>query len=97
MKITAEHPKAIGKRAGISVEERLLLDRITLHRGGISPGNEEFATAIEAHLAHSGLSFGNGTAMSARKAANAIVAEILDETGFGLADSPVEDVAQGGH
>jgi hypothetical protein len=97
MQIAAEHTEAVCESAGIGVEEGLLLDGIALHAGGVSPGNVEFAATIEADFADSRLTVGDWTTVAAGKAADAVVAEILDETRIGFADSLVENVAQGGH
>jgi len=97
MKVAAEHTEAVGKGARICVEERFLLDGIALHSGGVSPRNKEFATAVEADLADSWLSFRNGTAMPTRKTTDTIVPEVFDEIRIGFSDSLVEDVTQGGH
>ena len=77
------------------MEERLLLDGITLHTGGVSPRDIERATAVVADFADSGLAVGNGAAMAAGEAADPVVVEFFVESGFGFADSLVEDVAQG--
>jgi hypothetical protein len=97
MQVAAEHPKAVGERSRIGVKERLLLDGVALHAGGVSPGDIEFATAIEADFADSGLTVGDRAAVAAGEAAHAIVAERFDEGRIGFADSVVENVAQGGH
>jgi hypothetical protein len=97
VQIAAQHSEAVGKRAGISVKKGLLFDGIALHSGGVSPRHVESAATIEADFADAGLSFGNGTAVAAGKAAHAIIAEILGERGIGFADSLVENVTQGGH
>jgi hypothetical protein len=61
------------------VEERLLLNGIALRTGGVSPGNVEFAAAIEADFANSSLTFGDWATVSAGKAADTIVPEILNQ------------------
>jgi hypothetical protein len=81
----------------MGVEERLFLDGVTLGSGGISPGDVECAAAVVADFADAGLAFGNGTAVSAGKAADAIVVEMFVEGGIGFSDSFVEDGAEGGH
>ena len=96
MEVAAEHAETVGKCAGIRVEEGLLLDGIALHASGISPGNIELAGAIEAHLAHTSLAFGNRATMTAGETADAIIPEILNQGWIGFADSLVEDVAQRG-
>ena len=37
VQVAAEHAEAVGERAGIGVEERLLLDRIALHAADVAP------------------------------------------------------------
>ena len=37
VEIAAEHAEAVGQRAGIDVEERLLLDGIALHAADVAP------------------------------------------------------------
>ena len=78
------------------MEERLLFDGIALRAGNVSPRNIERAAAVEADFADAGLAFGNRAAVTAGEAAQAIVFELLVESGFGLADSLVENCAQGG-
>ena len=97
MQIAAQHAEAIGERTGIRVKKWLFLDRVTLGSGGVSPGDVERAAAIVADFAHAGLAFGDGAAMSASKAAHAVVGELLVEAGIGLANSLVENTAEGGH
>jgi hypothetical protein len=97
MQVAAEHAEAVGESAGVSMEERLLFDGIALHSGGVSPGDVEFATAVEADFTDSGLAFGDGAAVAAGEAADAVVTEILHEGRIGFADSLIEDVAEGGH
>ena len=97
MKIASHHAEAVGKRARIGVEKWLLFDGIALRSGGVSRGNVELAAAVEADFADSGLTFGNGTTMSAGEAAETIVFETLDQRGVGLADVIVQNGAKGGH
>ena len=97
VQIAAQHSEAVGERAGMRVEERLLFDGIALHPCGISPGNVKRAAAVVAHFADAGLALGNGAAVTAGETANAVVVEFLVESWIGLANSAVEDVAEGGH
>jgi len=78
------------------VEERFLFDGVALHAGGVSPGDIKSAAAVVADFANPGLAFGNGTAVSAGKAADTLIGEFLIERRVGFADSLVEDVAQAG-
>jgi hypothetical protein len=79
------------------VEERLLFDGIALHACGVSPGDVERAAAVVADFAHTGLALGNGAAVAAGKTADALVVEFFVERGVGLANSAVENIAEGGH
>ena len=97
VKIAAQHSEAVGEGAGMGVEERLLLHGIALGSGGVSPGDIEGAAAVVADFADSGLAFGDGAAVSAGEAAEAVVAELFDKGGVGFADALVEDGAEGGH
>src|SRR3974377_1080065 len=51
MQVATQHAEAVGERARMSVKERLLLDGVALHAGGISPGDKERPAAIETHFA----------------------------------------------
>ncbi len=97
MKIAAQHAEAVGERAGVCVEEWLLLNRVALSSCGVSPGNVEFAATVEADFADSGLAFGDGTAVAAGEAAQAVVFEIFYQGRFGFVGALVEDGAEGGH
>ena len=97
VQIAAQHAEAVGERTGIRVKKWLLLDRVALGSGGVSPGNVKRAAAIVADFANAGLAFGDGAAMSASEAAHAVVGELLVEAGIGLANSLVENTAEGGH
>jgi hypothetical protein len=79
------------------MEERLLLDRITLHSADVPPGNVELTAAIKAHFADTRLTVGNGATVSAGEAAHAIAVKFLNQVGIGLSDAGIEDVAEGGH
>ena len=79
----------------MGVEEGLLFYGIALSSGGVSPGNVEFAAAVEADFADSSLAFGDGTAMPAGEAAQAMVFQVLDQARVSLADLRVEDCAEG--
>jgi hypothetical protein len=79
------------------MEERLLLDGIALHSSGVSPRDVEGAAAIEADFAHAGLALGNRAAVAARKTADAVVIKFFVESCVGLANSAVQDVAEGRH
>jgi hypothetical protein len=68
-----------------------------LHSSGIAPGDVESATAVVANFANAGLAFGNGAAVAAGKTADALVVEFFVERGVRFADSPIQDIAEGGH
>jgi hypothetical protein len=80
----------------VSVEERFFLNGIALGGGGVSPGNVELAAAIEADFADAGLAFGDGAAVSAGEAAEAMVAKGFAERGVGCTNFFVEEGAEGG-
>jgi hypothetical protein len=77
------------------VEERLFLDRVTLHAGYITPGDVELAAAVEPHLANSGLALGNGALVAAGVTTDTVPFNGLPE----VADPGVggEDFGEGGH
>ena len=79
------------------MEEWLLLDGVTLGSSGVSPGDVERAAAVVADFADAGLAFGDGAAVSAGEATDAVVLEFFVETGIGFADSLVENGTEGGH
>jgi hypothetical protein len=81
----------------MGVEKRFFLDGIALRAGGVSPGNVEGAAAVVADFADTGLAFGDGTAVSAGEATDAVVGESFVESWVGFADLLVEDGAQGRH
>jgi len=97
MKIAAHHAEAVGKSSRIGVKKWLLFDRIALRSRRVSPRRVERSTAVVADLADTGLAFGNGAAMAASEAADSILIELFVKTSIGLADSFVENGAQGGH
>jgi len=93
MQIAPEHPETIGERSRVSVEKRLLLDRIALHSADVPPGNVEFSTTVIADFADPRLPFGNWAAMPASEAANAVPFNLLVE--FALADVLVKNFLKG--
>ena len=97
VEIASHHAEAVGQGAGMGVEKRFLLDGIAVRAGGVSPGNVERAATVVADFADSGLAFGDGTAVSAGEAADAVVGESFVERGVCFADALIEDGAEGGH
>src|SRR5260370_28226623 len=99
VQVAAQHSETVGEGSGISVEEGLLLDGVTLNSGNIAPGNIERATVIEANLADAGLSLGNWAAVAAGIAAHSIAIQLFPKSGVAFADSGVsrQNVAQRGH
>jgi hypothetical protein len=81
------------------MEKRLLLDRVTLHSGDITPGNVECASVVEANLADTGLSLGNWATVAAGIAAHSIAIQLFPKSGVAFADALVssQDVAQSRH
>jgi len=94
VQVAAQHSETVGEGSGISVEERLLLDGVTLNSGNIAPGNIERATVIEANLADTGLSLGNRAAVAAGIAAYPIAIQLFPKSRVAFADAGVrsEDV-----
>jgi hypothetical protein len=78
----------------VSVEKRLLLNRITLNSSDISIGNVERATVIEANLADTGLSLRNRAAVAAGIAAYPIAIQLFPKSRVAFSDAGVggEDV-----
>jgi hypothetical protein len=99
VQIAAEHSETVGEGSWVSVEKRLLLDRVTLNSSNIAPGNVELATVIEANLADTGLSLGNRAAVAAGVAPYSIAIQLFPKSGVAFADAGVrsEDVVQRGH
>jgi hypothetical protein len=79
------------------VEEWLLLDRIALSSGNVSPGNVESAAAVVADFADARLAVGDGATVAAGEAANPAVVKLLVQARIGLMNSFVEKTAKGGH
>ena len=75
VQIAAEHAEAVGERAGIRVEERLLLDRIALHAADVAPRHAAAGRRVEAHLADADRAVGQRTAVAARVAAQTAVGQ----------------------
>ena len=95
VQIAAQHSETVGQCARVGMEERLLLDGIALHSAHISPGHVERAALVVAHFADSGLTIGNGTAVTAGVAAHPVAIEFLVQ--IALTDVLVNDVAKGRH
>ena len=81
MQIAAEHAEAVGERARVGVEERLLLDRIALHAADVAPRHAQRAAVVEPHLAHAHRAVGDRALMTAGMTAQTIALERLDELG----------------
>ena len=73
VQIAAEHAEAVRERAGVGVEERLLLDRIALHAADVAPRHAQRSALVEAHLADADRAVGQRTAMAAGEAAQPAV------------------------
>ena len=95
MQIAAQHSETVGQRARVGVEKRLLFYGITLHAAHVAPGHVEHAALVVAHLADSGLTIRNGTAVAAGIAAHPVAIELVVQ--LALTDILVDDVAKGGH
>jgi hypothetical protein len=81
----------------MGVKEGFFLDRIALSSGSVSPRNIECPTSVVADFAHSGLAFGNRATMSAGEAAHTMVLKFFVEKRISLADSLVQNTAEGAH
>ena len=97
MEIAAEHAEAERQRAGMGVEERLLLDRIALHAADVAIRHVQHAAAIEAHLADAGGAVGNGTRVAARMTAQPAAVDRLDQLRRGLDRPGLEHLSESGH
>jgi len=95
MQVASQHAEAVRQRARISMEKRLLLNRIALHSAHVAPGNVELSTEVVAHFAYTRLPLGNRTAVPAGKAPHSIAINFLVQIAF--ADLLIEDFAQGRH
>src|SRR5207253_1258962 len=51
VQVAAEHPEAVGQRAGVDVEEGLLLDRVALHAADVAPRHLQASAFVESNLA----------------------------------------------
>ena len=95
MKVAPKHTEAVGQGTRISVEERLLLDRITLHAAHVSPRNIQRSAAIVTNLANSRLTVWNRTAVAASVTTHTIAIELFVK--LALTHVFVNDVTQGRH
>jgi hypothetical protein len=77
MKVTANHAEAVGERPTVRMEERLLLNRVTLHPAYIAPRDVECSLTVEAHFADPGLPIGNGAAVSTGVAPHAVAIDLF--------------------
>jgi hypothetical protein len=77
------------------VEKRLFLDRITLDAPDVSPRHVQGSAAIVAHLADSGLAFGDWATMTTGVTAHPAAVEFLVKLAF--AHVLVDDLAKGSH
>jgi hypothetical protein len=79
VQIAAEHPEAVGQRAGMGVEERLLLDRIALHAADVAPRHAQASILVEADFTDADRAFRQRTLMAARVTAQAAVRQDVVE------------------
>ena len=75
VQIAAEHAEAVGERARMRVEERLLLDRIALHAADVSPRHAQTSALVEADLADADRALGQRAAVAAGEASQAAVGQ----------------------
>ena len=95
VEVASQHAEAVGQRARVGMEERLLLNWIALYSADVSPGNVELAALVVADLAHAGLALKDGTTMSTGKTTNAIAINRLVKLAF--TDVLIQDFTQSGH
>src|SRR6266542_6447478 len=95
VQVAPEHAEAEGERAGMRVEERLLLDRIALDAADVSPRNAQVSAAIEPHLAHADGPVGDRALVPARVAADALFRDVLDELWRSVSRACLENIREG--
>jgi uncharacterized protein len=97
MEVAAQHPKAERERAGMGVEERLLLDRIALHAADVPVRHVQDAAAVEAHLADADGALGDGAGVAAGIAAEPAALNRLHELRRRGNGSRLEHFREGRH
>ena len=97
MKVTAKHAEAVGESPAIGMEERFFLNGIALYAAYIAPGYVKRPSTIETDFADTDLPVCNGTAMSARIAADAVAVELLVQLRGSFPDVPFQNFLQGWH
>ena len=97
MQIATQHAKAVGECSRVSMEERLLLNRIALHSANVAPRNIKSPATVVANFANAGLSVGYRATVSAGITAHTIAIKLFNEVGVGLSNTRIEDVAERGH
>ena len=95
MQVAAQHAETVGERAGIGVMERLLLDGVALHSGGVAPGNLKLAPFVEANLANAQLPVRNAAAMAAGETPHKSPVDLLVKLAF--ANIGVQNILKCGH
>jgi hypothetical protein len=79
MEIAPEHADAVGQRAGMRVEERLLLDRVALDPADVAPRHVQHAAAHEADLADAGRPLRDRAFVPARVTPDAVLRNPLGQ------------------
>ena len=97
MKIASEHAETVGERAGIGVEEWLLLNGVALGAANVSPRHVERSTTVIADLADTCLSLRDRAAVSAGVTAEPIVLQFGVKARVGLSDLLIKDGAERSH
>src|SRR5207237_6895791 len=93
--VAAKHAERQRQRAGIGVEERLLLDRVDLQSRDVAARHLEHAAFVIADLADALEALEDFAAMAAGVAAHGVLVERLDELGRGVRGPFGEDLSQG--
>src|SRR5664280_2669529 len=97
MQITAQHTETVGESSAEGVEEWFLFDGIALHPADVPPGHLEHSALVESHLANTGLSVGNGAAVSAREAAHTVAVKLLAQLRRSFPDFLLQDFLEVSH
>ena len=80
MEIATQHPKRQRVGSGHHMEERFLLDRVTLQRGHISPRHAQLSALIEPHLTNPAPALTDFAAMPAGKTFDCVIRKFLCTT-----------------
>src|SRR5262245_47783878 len=98
VQIAAQHSEAVGERSAMRMEERLLLNWITLHTAHVAPGDVQNTAAVEAHFAYACLPLGDGATVPAGITTHAVsLGQLLVQFGRRFAYVLIKDFFQASH